>query len=727
MKNKILNITFYLFMLLTLASCFATPNSPFGVSCIGNAYNSVPTVNNYEVALPATSSGWVSSNATVNEGDQIEMYVTGTITTCAPFTQTINLDSTTSPIFVQNGGSNLELNPNDVVIVSINSINTSEPNYVYYGTNTNQNCSNGGSYDNGCKSTEGMGMNVEINGKSIKSPDYQFPLLSTYISSASSGINLSLYQYTNSYLLSNLSTQYALVSSAPTGGSLKFEVMTGEGTVTGGYSLKVQVVDQTLECVYNNGVTSNTSSAVGTVSYSITSNSTGPSSGDAVYPISNGEIGVTSIGQAQLSAPASGTIWMKINGAVSSGNGSYVVALGTFIASVFDPIISSINIAATGMFNGMNHDGNFIQDARSLLILYVVMYALFYLMGMVEVNQLDLAIRVAKIGTIITLLQPNSLYIFNTYFLNLFTAGAANLLAAITNVPPDNPAGLFGFIDSTMNQFFNQNVWLQLSSLLPLLVGFAYIPLIIYAASIFASTLAEAFVGYMFAVLGVGMLIGLAPIFISLILFSKTREMFDNWLKYIANFSLQPVFLFTLLCFINEIAMIAFRNLMDFQVCWGVIWSLVINWNIFFDWLGLGIDIPSTSLISAYWYVLSSSTGIGLFGNVFVYLLFVFSFRSVLELVPDMVDALTQVTPGGATQTTGGNSKAREVTKDAANSLKTMTGTDEKSKQRREGEPSSKEESKESAPSSKEKSKESAPSSDGKSKESAPSAKKESP
>jgi type IV secretion system protein VirB6 len=55
----------------------------------------------------------------------------------------------------------------------------------------------------------------------------------------------------------------------------------------------------------------------------------------------------------------------------------------------------------------------------------------------------------------------------------------------------------------------------------------------------------EAAVIYLSALIAIGLLITMAPIFICFMLFGFTKSLCDNWLKQLILYTLQPIILFT--------------------------------------------------------------------------------------------------------------------------------------------------------------------------------------
>ena len=83
----------------------------------------------------------------------------------------------------------------------------------------------------------------------------------------------------------------------------------------------------------------------------------------------------------------------------------------------------------------------------------------------------------------------------------------------------------------------------------------------------FAITLYDCVIIYILCQIGMYISIAVAPIFIPLILFQRTKELFDSWLKLCIRFALHPALLFTGLIIIINLIEIAYFNVFGGQLC----------------------------------------------------------------------------------------------------------------------------------------------------------------
>ena len=77
----------------------------------------------------------------------------------------------------------------------------------------------------------------------------------------------------------------------------------------------------------------------------------------------------------------------------------------------------------------------------------------------------------------------------------------------------------------------------------------------------------EAAVIYLSALIAIGLIITMAPVFICFLLFGITRSLFENWLRQLISYAIQPIILFTGLIFISMILRQEIYSALGFRVC----------------------------------------------------------------------------------------------------------------------------------------------------------------
>jgi|GEM_PF-1778581 len=229
---------------------------------------------------------------------------------------------------------------------------------------------------------------------------------------------------------------------------------------------------------------------------------------------------------------------------------------------------------------GGNCSSQYPGYIRALLVLYIAGYGLAFLIGLVEISQKDLIVRVLKIGLVLTLISPNSFNFFYKDFFALFFNGMDELIrdsqAGFANSSASPNTATFAFADNMISlTLFSSTTWLKLLALAfvsPL--GLILAAMLIIGVLLFLVGIFKAIVVYLMAVLVLGILILLAPIFIPFCLFKTTNYLFENWIKMFVQYTLEPVMLLIGLGVLTELAYVLLTQIINFHVCWKCMWPI---------------------------------------------------------------------------------------------------------------------------------------------------------
>jgi type IV secretion system protein VirB6 len=364
---------------------------------------------------------------------------------------------------------------------------------------------------------------------------------------------------------------------------------------TGGYVLSIK---QT-KCRSSDGIGMGSSYGnKGNVAYIIVPSGEDPNtSGNSYTP---NVIQVDNNGLATITIP-SGTqnsnVWMIIQNLPSDYQdsfGQYSVSISTnvptgqFSVQILNPLFSKFksNVRSTAetLFKNMTcYDGfssqyfsctNFFNYIKAMLILYIISYAAMFLLGMVEISQKDLVIRVVKIAIVSGLMSQGTFNLFNTYVFDLATGFSDQMIANMsgysifTNLGSiDNP---FMFMDALMSKIFFSFTFLgQLLALLSMgISGILYFIIVLVALIILIIAVLRAIVVYIMAFLSVAILIGLAPLFITFMLFEATWYLFDNWVRFTFRYMVEPVVLMAGIIILTQLFTIYLDYVLGYSVCW---------------------------------------------------------------------------------------------------------------------------------------------------------------
>ncbi len=285
---------------------------------------------------------------------------------------------------------------------------------------------------------------------------------------------------------------------------------------------------------------------------------------------------------------ATGTIWLKIvdlvDGNYANNVGQYDVTIGQIqevssLGALFSGIVNRITngIGATsvkifqniGCFKSDVITGtcwDYLRSLRIILNLYVIVFGMMFLFGLIETNYVDFLIRIIKIAIVIVLMSPTGYSLTYQYFFQGMLKLSKFLIAMATGAPASNP---FAFLDQSIAiMFFDQNTYIKILSLVFIGgLGIIVLLLMLSAAISFIKATFEALKVYVMSLVGIALCIAVTPIFLIFMLFQPTQHLFSNWFKAIVRFVLEPVILIIGLMLLNAMLIIILQQLFNFSAC----------------------------------------------------------------------------------------------------------------------------------------------------------------
>lgn len=391
-----------------------------------------------------------------------------------------------------------------------------------------------------------------------------------------------------------------------------------------------------------------------------------------------------------VSSPKSGRIWLRvidIDNNYSNNYGQYEVTIeyprgnANFISIVsqyvIQPISNQVQQVSMIFWENLVGSSAIKKIIAAMITLYIVIYGIFFALGFVQATQKDLIARIFKISILYALIAPQSYQFFNDYLFKLFVDGQKYLIDVIIN-PESTGAGgldytqLFSFTNYAVNNVFSLKFLQFLGScILWFPVGWLAFILLLTAFIKYALAIIEAIVSYLIAMTAVQFLIALGPIFIALLLFDRTKELFSKWLGMIVAFTMQPVILFSTIIFVSSLINGVIYDLMSI----GLEWKCVIPLYIVLPAFGK-IDLGCISWLNPIAPALSVLRDITIF-----YLLV-----ALLKKVPDIATDIAIFIFGSAVAGVLGEAKgvAQGIVGTATEGAKGLVGMDKESIARRD-------------------------------------------
>lgn len=327
-------------------------------------------------------------------------------------------------------------------------------------------------------------------------------------------------------------------------------------------------------------------------------------------------------GNAYITVPSdkSGYLWMKIYNAQDDYQysfGQYQVQFftsqntGSFIALILSPLLDTlkgkVKDASEMIFKNMTcYDGdpnkdykitsctNFFSYIKAILTLYIMVYAAMFLLGMVQISQTDLVIRVIKIGIVAGLMSHKTFDFFSSYVFDFVTGFSDQMIANMSGYSSMFSTGGEGvsitgissggalettkkqisnpmmFLESLMTRvFLSQTFMSQILALISMgISGILYFIIIFIALAITIITVFRAIAIYIMAFLAIAVLISLTPLFLTFMLFDFTRYLFDNWIRFAFRYMMEPVVLMAGIIVLTQLFTIYLDYAIGYSVCW---------------------------------------------------------------------------------------------------------------------------------------------------------------
>lgn len=363
------------------------------------------------------------------------------------------------------------------------------------------------------------------------------------------------------------------------------------GDNTGGYVLGVKHT----KCRRENGNAYNdTIQGRGVVQYVIADYGQNPNT--SMTSLTANNIVVNQNGSGSITSNTQGYIWIKINNApgdYQDSFGQYEVQFFTqvgkknFYTEVLGPFFegfkSKIKGASITIYKNMTcYHGlgdsqnctNFFNYIKAILSLYIMIYGMMFLMGMVKISQTDLVIRIAKISFVAGLMNDSTFDFFNNYVFDFVTEFSDTIIANMSgysmfsgSTTVSNP---LMFMNEVMTKIFLSSTFAaQIMALLSMGInGVIYFIIIIVCLGIILIVLFRAIAVYLMAYMAISVLIGISPLFLTFILFEKTRYLFDNWVKFTFRYMVEPIIMLAGIIILTQLFTIYLDNVIGYSVCW---------------------------------------------------------------------------------------------------------------------------------------------------------------
>lgn len=265
----------------------------------------------------------------------------------------------------------------------------------------------------------------------------------------------------------------------------------------------------------------------------------------------------------------------------------FKIKLSNLVTDIVDKVTTKLVLTSQTMYSNFIKSTDFISIIIVTISLYIMVYGILFVSGMANIKFYDFAMMLVKIGIVFMLFSATSWEFFNTKVIAFFNQGTIELINYFTGTGNTNfPSSVgvvvqnntsqvvaatmaFSAIDGALSKIFSSDMFVVLmASTVSTKYGFVMAGLILLAVGLFLMSLMTALWVYIMSLVMKTLLFGLAPIFIPMILFRRTRHLFDNWINQLVSASLQPILLFIFFIFFVKLMDSSLNNILAHPVCW---------------------------------------------------------------------------------------------------------------------------------------------------------------
>lgn len=229
------------------------------------------------------------------------------------------------------------------------------------------------------------------------------------------------------------------------------------------------------------------------------------------------------------------------------------------------------------MYYNILERSSFSRVVAVMLTLYIAIYGVLFTFGMVQVTVYDFFMRMLKFSVIagFVIADTDWWMDFLRYLIDFFVDGTDAIIAFITSIPingvavPYTPERPFASLDALIANVLSARMLVTLLAT-AFTGGYGIVILLLLALSLgsLLRVVMSAVWIYLMGLVLKMLLLALSPIFISFLLFDRTRHLFDGWLNQLVNACLQPIFVFVFLAFFISLLQVSLENIMRTPVCW---------------------------------------------------------------------------------------------------------------------------------------------------------------
>lgn len=242
-----------------------------------------------------------------------------------------------------------------------------------------------------------------------------------------------------------------------------------------------------------------------------------------------------------------------------------------------------VNKAMVTLYNAITMDGRFQQAVTGALTLFIIIFGIAFMIGMVQLTYGQALVRLMKLAIVVAVTSYSGWMFFNDTAVKFFRDGSDDIIRFVISQTSGVGGGasiggggaggsgspVFTELDKIAQNVIKPETMAKvLAAITTSPYGLAMGGLMMIATVAFVKLLVDCLKTYAVCYVARALLFGLAPFFIVFLLFERTKNYFMSWLNAVLNFSLQPVFLFIMLAFMMDLIDQSAKDMLGTEVCW---------------------------------------------------------------------------------------------------------------------------------------------------------------
>ena len=244
------------------------------------------------------------------------------------------------------------------------------------------------------------------------------------------------------------------------------------------------------------------------------------------------------------------------------------------ITQVIDYIKEIIDDTSEQLFNGIVGNSGFKAAVNAAFVLTITFFGVAFMFGIVPFTFGQALTRGLKIAIIAALIGGGGWTFFSEHAVTFFNDGTDDLIGQVISIATGEPhtpgdPQPFRQLEKVVIETLSPEMMItNLTTFLTGPQGLAMGGMLGIGIMAFVQMLVKAMRVYVISLVAKALLFGLAPIFISFILFERTKHIFTGWLNQLVNYSLQPLLLFAFLSFFVVLIESSVKNILSTDICW---------------------------------------------------------------------------------------------------------------------------------------------------------------